>query len=49
MSDEDKHPVETPREWLRYAEGELGVAEREMKAESPSLSYLNSAPTMTQL
>ncbi len=36
MSDEDKHPVETPREWLRYAEGELGVAEREMKAESPA-------------
>ncbi len=36
MSEQDKLPVETPREWLRYAEGELGVAEREMKAEAPA-------------
>ena len=36
MSDQDRRPVETPREWLRYAEGELGVAEREMGAESPA-------------
>ena len=36
MSEQDKLPVETPREWLRYAEGEMGVAEREMKAEAPA-------------
>jgi HEPN domain-containing protein len=26
MSDQPKRPVETPREWLRYAEGDLLVA-----------------------
>ncbi len=31
-----KRPVETPREWLRYAEGDLGVAEREMQSQSPA-------------
>jgi HEPN domain-containing protein len=31
-----KHPVEVPREWLRYATGDLGVAEREMQSGSPS-------------
>ena len=31
-----KRPVETPREWLRYAEGDLSVAEREMQYEMPA-------------
>ncbi len=35
MSDVQKSPAETPHEWLRYAEGDLNVAEREMKAEMP--------------
>ena len=35
MSDQSK-PVETPREWLRYAEGDLAVAEREMESETPT-------------
>ena len=35
MSGQDKLPVETPREWMRYAEGDFIVAEREMKSESP--------------
>ena len=35
MSDPSKRPVETPREWLRYAEDDLTVAEREMKSEAP--------------
>jgi HEPN domain-containing protein len=35
MSDQPKLPVETPREWLRYAKGDLAVAEREMKSDSP--------------
>ncbi len=35
MSDPPKGPIETPREWLRYAEGDLCVAERELTSESP--------------
>jgi len=31
MSGQSK-PVETPREWLRYAEGDLAVAEREIES-----------------
>ena len=34
MSEPPKRPVETPREWWRYAEEDLGVAEREMEAGS---------------
>lgn len=36
MSNQPEQPVETPGEWLRYAEGDLGVAEREMRYEEPS-------------
>jgi HEPN domain-containing protein len=36
MSDQPKWPVETPREWLRYAEEELGVAEREIQSKTPA-------------
>ena len=32
MSGQSK-PVETPREWLRYAEGDLAVAEREIESD----------------
>jgi len=35
MSDQAKLPVETPRGWLRYAEGEFRVAEREAQSETP--------------
>lgn len=35
MNDQPKRPVETPREWLRYAEGDLSVAEREMQSQMP--------------
>ena len=33
MSDQSKLPVETPLAWLRYAEGDLRVAEREIQAD----------------
>lgn len=36
MSGQPKRPVETPREWLRYAEENLSVAEREMREETPA-------------
>ncbi len=36
MSDQNRLPLETPREWLRYAEGDLRVAEREMLSEAPA-------------
>jgi HEPN domain-containing protein len=36
MSDESQLPVETPREWIRFAEGDLRVAEREMQSETPT-------------
>ena len=36
MNDQPKRPVETAQEWLRYAEGDFGVAEREMSSESPA-------------
>ena len=32
----DPAPVETPQEWIRYAEGDLGVAEREFRFEEPA-------------
>ena len=35
MSDQARLPVETPREWLRYAEGDFSVAEREAQSETP--------------
>jgi len=35
MSDQPKRPVETPHEWLRYAEGDLNVAKHEMQNEMP--------------
>ena len=35
MSGKQKYPVETPQEWLRYAEGDLRVAERELLSSSP--------------
>lgn len=31
MSGRPKLPVETPREWIRHASEDLGVAEREMR------------------
>ena len=36
MSGQLKRPVETPREWLRYAHQDLGVAEREMASAEPA-------------
>jgi HEPN domain-containing protein len=36
MSEPTKQPEKTPREWLRYAQGDLDVAEREMAYTSPS-------------
>lgn len=36
MSVPTKQPEKTPREWLRYAKGDLDVAEREMAYTSPS-------------
>jgi len=36
MSGQRERPVETPHEWLRYAEGDLGVAEHEMRYEMPA-------------
>ena len=36
MSGQPRRPVETPREWLRYAEQDLGVAEREMLSAEPA-------------
>lgn len=36
MSAQRKLPVETPREWIRYAHENLGVAEREMGYETPA-------------
>jgi len=35
MSDQPKRPVETPREWLRYSQDDMTVAEREMREEMP--------------
>lgn len=31
MSAQRRLPVETPREWIRHADENLGVAEREMQ------------------
>ena len=37
MNDQPERPVEeTPSEWVRYAEGDLGVAEREMRYLAPA-------------
>ena len=36
MNDQPERPVETPSEWVRYAEGDLGVAEREMRYQAPA-------------
>ena len=36
MSGQPKRPVETPRKWLRYAQQDLGVAEREMLNAQPA-------------
>jgi len=36
MSGQPKRPVETPRKWLRYAQQDLGVAEREMLSAQPA-------------
>jgi HEPN domain-containing protein len=36
MSGQPRRPVETPREWLRYAEQDFGVAEREMLSAEPA-------------
>jgi len=36
MSGQPRRPVETPREWLRYAQENLSVAQREMRAEAPA-------------
>jgi len=35
MSAGNDHPIETPQAWLRYAEGDLRVAEHEMLDSSP--------------
>jgi HEPN domain-containing protein len=35
MSDPPNKPVETPKAWIRFAEGDLAVAMREMQSASP--------------
>lgn len=39
-----KRPEKTPREWLRYAEGDLGVAERELAYDNVTNFWLESGP-----
>lgn len=36
MSDPEKKPVETPAAWIRFADENLAVAEREMAADDPA-------------
>ena len=36
MSGQAKRPAETPRSWVQYALGDLGVAEREMQYTEPA-------------
>ena len=36
MNEQPERPVETPGAWMRYAEGDLGVAAREMHYQTPS-------------
>jgi HEPN domain-containing protein len=36
MNDQPRRPVETPGEWLRYADENLQVAEREMQNQTPA-------------
>lgn len=36
MSASDKRSIETTRQWIRYALGDLGVAERELKYDLPA-------------
>jgi len=40
MSVPSKPPEKTPREWLRYAKGDIDVAEREMAYTSPAYHTL---------
>jgi HEPN domain-containing protein len=35
MSDQANRPVDTPLGWIRFAEGDLAVAEREMQSPAP--------------
>lgn len=35
MSDQPEKPVETPKVWMQFAEGDLTVAQREMQSELP--------------
>ncbi|MEA3349607.1 MAG: HEPN domain-containing protein [Chloroflexota bacterium] len=35
MSDQPEKPVETPKVWIQFAEGDLAVAQREMQSELP--------------
>ncbi|MCS4156048.1 hypothetical protein GGP51_003030 [Salinibacter ruber] len=36
MSDPEQTPIETPAAWLRFADENLAVAEREMAADTPA-------------
>jgi HEPN domain-containing protein len=36
MSNQPERPVETPGKWVCYAEGDLGVAERDMRYRTPA-------------
>ena len=36
MSDQPKRPVETPKQWIQYALGDLAVAEREIQYSQPT-------------
>ncbi len=36
MRNQPERPVETPIAWFRYASGDLGVAEREMRYDQPA-------------
>ena len=35
MSDQPDKPIETPKVWIRYAEGDFAVARRELESETP--------------
>lgn len=35
MNDRPEKPIETPKAWFRFAEGDLTVAQREMQSELP--------------
>jgi hypothetical protein len=41
MSDQPNRPVDTPIKWIRFAEGDLAVAEREMQSSALIASHMS--------